>query len=271
MRQGKIFFTDLDDTLLNSEKQVSPEDAAAMLDALDAGRKIVINTGRPLPAVMPLLRRSGLDRPGCYAATYNGGLIYDCGSRSILYQKNLPLSCVRHIFREADRQQIYVQTYDSQGLLCRSCTRETRLYCAASSIGWKADPSLPEHLTEAPVKVVAIDYDRPQRLHTFRALLEPWAAGRVSMYFSSDFLLEFVSEGISKGGALNFLCSLLNISPEDAVAAGDAENDISMLQAAGVGAAVANAAPQVKAAADYISEADCGHSAVSEIIRRFLL
>ena len=81
------------------------------------------------------------------------------------------------------------------------------------------------------------------------AQLEPWAAGKVSMYFSSEFLLEFVSQGISKGGAVRFLCGRLGISPEEAVAAGDAENDIPMLQAAGIGAAVANAAPEVKAAA----------------------
>ena len=55
------------------------------------------------------------------------------------------------------------------------------------------------------------------------------------------------------------------------MAAGDAENDIPMLQAAGIGAAVANAAPEVKAAADWTSERDCDHSAVSQILHRFLL
>lgn len=66
-------FTDLDGTLLNSRKQVSPEDKAAVLEALEQGCRIAVNTGRPLPAVLPLLERTGLNRQGCFAVTYNGG------------------------------------------------------------------------------------------------------------------------------------------------------------------------------------------------------
>ena len=271
MKRAKIFFTDLDGTLLNSRKQVSPEDKAAVLEALEQGCRIAVNTGRPLPAVLPLLERTGLNRQGYFAVTYNGGLIYDCGSGETLYKKTLPRMYVRHIFQEAEKQDLYVQTYDSQSLICRRYTEETRLYCEASAIGWREDPDLLNHLREDPVKAVAIDYRNPERLCAFRSQLEPWAAGKVSMYFSSEFLLEFVSQGISKGGAVRFLCGRLGISPEEAVAAGDAENDIPMLQAAGIGAAVANAAPEVKAAADWTSERDCDHSAVSQILHRFLL
>lgn len=106
---------------------------------------------------------------------------------------------VRHIFQEAEKQDLYVQTYDSQSLICRRYTEETRLYCEASAIGWREDPDLLNHLREDPVKAVAIDYRNPERLCAFRSQLEPWAAGKVSMYFSSEFLLEFVSQGISKG------------------------------------------------------------------------
>ena len=98
MKRAKIFFTDLDGTLLNSRKQVSPEDKAAVLEALEQGCRIAVNTGRPLPAVLPLLERTGLNRQGCFAVTYNGGLIYDCGSGETLYKKTLPRMYVRHIF-----------------------------------------------------------------------------------------------------------------------------------------------------------------------------
>ena len=87
MKRAKIFFTDLDGTLLNSRKQVSPEDKAAVLEALEQGCRIAVNTGRPLPAVLPLLERTGLNRQGCFAVTYNGGLIYDCGSGENPIQK----------------------------------------------------------------------------------------------------------------------------------------------------------------------------------------
>ena len=271
MKQTKLFFTDLDDTLLNSRKEVSAEDRASMEAALAAGHKIVINTGRPLPAVLPLIRRLSLERPGCFASSYNGGLLYDCGSREILSKKTLPLPYVRHLFGEAGRQGLYAQTYDSRRLLCLKYTRETRLYCQASEIGWEEDPDFLDKLREEPVKVVLISYDHPERLHAFRLSQEEWARGKVSSCFSSDFLLEYVAEGISKGGAVRFLCEHLGIPLSATVAAGDAENDIPMLKAAAVGAAVSNASPEVKAAADYVARRDCNHSAVSEILHRFLL
>ena len=74
----KIFFTDMDDTLLNSEKQVTKENMDAISEALAAGHKIVFNTGRPLSGFLPILKELGLDREGCYAIAFNGGLIYDC-------------------------------------------------------------------------------------------------------------------------------------------------------------------------------------------------
>ena len=63
----KIFFTDMDDTLLNSEKQVTKENMDAISEALAAGHKIVFNTGRPLSGFLPILKELGLDREGCYA------------------------------------------------------------------------------------------------------------------------------------------------------------------------------------------------------------
>ena len=77
----KIFFTDMDDTLLNSEKQVTKENMDAISEALAAGHKIVFNTGRPLSGFLPILKELGLDREGCYAIAFNGGLIYDCAAQ----------------------------------------------------------------------------------------------------------------------------------------------------------------------------------------------
>ncbi len=270
MQDTKIFFTDLDDTLLDSQKKVSPENQAAIHEALDAGHRIVINTGRPLPAALPLIRRTGLNRPGCYAITYNGGLIYDCGSGETLFKKTLTMEDVRYIFQEAAKAGLYAHTYDSRNLICPRCTGETLRYCANSEIDWKEDPDFLEHLEEAPVKIIVIDFEDHQRLEDFRRSLAPWAKGRVSVSFSNAFYLEHVADGISKGGAMHFLCDRLGIPISRSVAAGDAENDIPMLQTAGLGAAVANASPETKKAADYVAERDCNHSAVAEIIRKFV-
>ena len=101
--------------------------------------------------------------------------------------------------------------------------------------------------------------------------MEEWSKGRISIFFSNQLYLEHVATGVSKGAAIQWLCSHLNIPMEYTIAAGDAENDIPMLKTAQVGAAVANAAESVKAVADYITECDCNHDAVAEIIKKFIL
>lgn len=100
----KIFFTDMDDTLLNSEKQVTKENMDAISEALAAGHKIVFNTGRPLSGFLPILKELGLDREGCYAIAFNGGLIYDCAAQKTLHRRTIPLEYARVIFEKRRRQ-----------------------------------------------------------------------------------------------------------------------------------------------------------------------
>ena len=76
----KIFFTDMDDTLLNSEKQVTKENMDAISEALAAGHKIVFNTGRPLSGFLPILKELGLVGVGWYAFAFKGGVIFDWGA-----------------------------------------------------------------------------------------------------------------------------------------------------------------------------------------------
>ena len=239
----KIFFTDMDDTLLNSEKQVTKENMDAISEALAAGHKIVFNTGRPLSGFLPILKELGLDREGCYAIAFNGGLIYDCAAQKTLHTS----------------------------LLCRHAGEETRIYTQAIHIPVVEDPLLPEHLAKEPCKMIVIDLHDRAKMDAYRAAMEPWAKGKISMFYSSPHYLEHVPEHVSKGHAVKKLCELLQIPLANTVAAGDQENDISMIEAAAVGAAMKNATDAVKASADYITENDCNHSGVAEILRKFIL
>ena len=235
----KIFFTDMDDTLLNSEKQVTKENMDAISEALAAGHKIVFNTGRPLSGFLPILKELGLDREGCYAIAFNGGLIYDCAAKKTLYRRTIPLEYARVT------QAIHIPVVE--------------------------DPLLPEHLAEEPCKMIVIDLHDRAKMDAYRAAMEPWAKGKISMFYSSPHYLEHVPEHVSKGHAVKKLCELLQIPLANTVAAGDQENDISMIEAAAVGAAMKNATDAVKASADYITENDCNHSGVAEILRKFIL
>ena len=269
--ERKILFTDLDDTLLNRRKELPQENAEAINQALDAGHVIVFNTGRPLPAVLPLLKRLRLDRAGCFAVTYNGGLIYDLDQEKVLYKKSIPLSHVCHIFREAEAQGLYCQTFSDTSLLCRSYTEETDFYVQRSGIPWEADPGFPDTLTDEPIKVLVIHLHDKNRLDDYRRKITPWAENKLAIFYSNDYYLEHVAYGISKGESMQFLCRHLGISMDQTIAVGDAENDISMIKAAHTGIAMQNASEDVKAAADYVTSADCDHCGFREAILKFML
>lgn len=269
----KILFTDLDGTLLNSKKEITGENIAAINRALSAGHKIVINTGRPLTGCLEQIHELNLEREGCYAVTFNGGLIYDCRSEETIYKKGLKQEYVMHIFNEAARHGIFCQTYSDEGVLAAKMTPELKFYVERTHTPYQVIPDLIKCLPNEPVKVLAIDRSEDHRkvLDSYRRDMQEWARGKVSIFYSSDSYLEHVAEGISKGAAVQFLCKYLNLPLSSTIAVGDEENDLTMIRTAHVGAAMANAVPAVKVCADYITKNDCDHSGVAEVIERFML
>jgi hydroxymethylpyrimidine pyrophosphatase-like HAD family hydrolase len=89
--------------------------------------------------------------------------------------------------------------------------------------------------------------------------------------FSSKNLIEFMPPGVSKGNALIEAAGRLGVPMEEVIAIGDQDNDVSMIKAAGLGAAVANAVPGARSAADYVARRDCVSGGVAEIINKFAL
>ncbi|HUM83727.1 MAG TPA: Cof-type HAD-IIB family hydrolase [Lachnospiraceae bacterium] len=267
----KILFMDLDNTLLDSNKKISEENYSAIRRALEGGNSIVICTGRPLCATTAQIEKLQLNKEGCYAICFNGGLVYDCYKKESIFKMSLNMDDVKTIFQKADEAGIHCQTYDSEDLLVKNEDPETEFYARTCQISYRVDPGIPDSLKEDPVKVLLIDLNDHGKLERFRNCLEAWARGRVSIFFSNDYYLEIVKEGISKGSAILWLCKYLNVPVENTVSAGDSENDIPMIETAGIGCAMANATPACKEAADYITEKDCDHSGLAEIIEKFMI
>ena len=91
------------------------------------------------------------------------------------------------------------------------------------------------------------------------------------MYFSSPEYLEFMPSGINKGNAIRWMCEYMNIPLEHTIAVGDAENDIAMLETAGIGAVMKNAENDMKNYGNYITEHDNNDGGVAEVIYKFML
>ncbi|MCD8051689.1 MAG: Cof-type HAD-IIB family hydrolase [Clostridiales bacterium] len=268
----KIIFLDLDGTLLNDRKEITPGNRAAIDRALAAGHKVVIATGRPLVSAIQQAEKLSMTAPGCYLIAYNGGVLYDMGRREILFQETISLDLVRQVFAEANRRGLHIQTYNDRDVLIepRCDGYAVRRYCDLIHMEYQVIPSV-EAVTEEPVKMLLIDLEDRAPLEAFRDWVIDWSDGVLDSFFSSPYYLEIVRKGLNKGNAIRQMCALLDIPIENSCAVGDADNDLPMLRAAHVGAAMANATAEVKAAGNYITQRDNNHDGVAEVIERFLL
>ena len=244
-KNTKILFTDLDGTLLNDEKEVTAGNQAAIDRALEQGHKIVVTTGRPLASGLDIAERIGLTKEGCYVIAFNGGQIYDPFHKKTIYGKTFSKEVAKPLFQEAMDRGLHIQSYSDTQVLSLKENRELLFYISGSTVSYKIVPDQEECVN--PLK------------------------GTVRGFFSTENFLEIVPDGVSKGVAVKWLCEYLDIPLENSVAAGDAPNDMEMLQAACVGAVMKNAYEGMDRYATYVTERDNNHDGVAEIIEKFIL
>ncbi len=267
----KIFFTDLDDTLLNRQKEISPGNKRAIEKLLSQGHAAVISTGRALSSAIHSAEALGLIGENCYIICFNGGQIYDTGKKELLYSNSVPLEYVKPIFQEARTFDIHIQTYSDTHVVCEKDTFDLQEYARLQNIPVQIVPDVTSALEHAPAKLLALDYRNPEKASKFRQHISRLYEGRLDVFMSNAFMVEMVPPHVNKGNAIHFLCHHLNIPIENSVAAGDAENDLTMIQAAHIGAAMCNGVDLLKEQADYVTKSDCDHDGVAEIIEKFIL
>lgn len=267
----KILFTDLDQTLLKSDKTVSRENRQAIQRMLDAGHHLVVATGRPVSSGLSVVRQLGLTMPGCYMISFNGAVIYDCAADIILDKRTLPLEYVEYLFEEAERCGLHIQTYSDEYILAQRNDRELEYYVQTTKMPYKIMKNMFFAMEKEPCKVLLASLDEPEKLKRFQRQHRSWEEGKCSSFFSCREYLEYCPVDTDKGRGVRFLKEFLNVATEYTYAAGDERNDIPMLREAGTGIAVRNAFEEVKMAADFITANDNEHDAVAEIIDKFIL
>jgi Cof subfamily protein (haloacid dehalogenase superfamily) len=266
----KILFTDLDGTLLNDAKSITSGNRFAIEKALKRGHKIVITTGRPLSSAIIISKELGLTMEGCYIISYNGGIIYDSYLETPVYESRLSNSHVRHLFDEAYKRNLHCQTYSETEIISEHEHPGLFYYRDNTNIPAKVVPNFEKELTSSPHKVVVVSVEDPEALQDFQREMSSWTDGQLDSIFSTPQLLEYMNPGVSKGSAVLKLAEILNVPIENTISAGDAPNDISMLQVTKVAAVMANADDNMKSYGTYITKNDNNHDGVAEIIETFM-
>ena len=267
----KILFTDIDGTLLDDNKQIPIKNRQAIEKLISQGHKIVLTTGRALSGNVGQAEKLGLTFDGCYIIAFNGAEIYDSYRKETLYKCRIPLDTVARIFAICEKQGVHIQTYDETHVLAREDNDYLKRYCREIVCESRIDTELPHSLKEEPCKLLLLAYNEPEILEKMKQLILEAEGDVVDVFYSSRGLLEVVLKGTNKGAAIKRLCHLLEIPLENSVGAGDGYNDIALLEAAHIGAAMKNAVDAAKDAANYVTTLDNNEGGLAEVIDRFIL
>ena len=270
--EKRLLFLDLDGTLLNDAKEVTEGNRLALEQALERGHGVVIATGRPLKSAKDLAHRLSLDKPGCMMIASNGAILYDWAKNDTIFTCTLPIPSVRKLFAEANRRNIHIQTYEGDLVLVEPQCEDEALqrYCSRIGMDYRVIVDATKDVVQEPVKCLMIDYYDQTDLLAMQQWIRDNMQQEADCFFSCQEFLEIVVKDMNKGNAVRRLCQMMGVSISNAVAVGDAANDLSMICAAGIGVAMANGTDEVKAAADYITQRDNNHDGIAEVVAKFL-
>lgn len=258
---GVLLVTDLDGTLLRDDKSVSAENLRAIEYFKSEGGLFTFVTGRVPQGALPAYEQVLPNAPcGCS----NGSCIYDYRTGELLWHRELSRS-VLQIVADVDRE------FPTVGI--ELCAFDKIYFCKKNESTERHRrnerfPDLSCHYSEVdePLgKILFAESDSAifQRLMTW--LPTHPLAGEFSLVRSDAEYYEILPKGACKGELIPKLAELLHISPHRIIAVGDNENDVSMLRAAEIGIAVANAFDVTKAAADRVTVSNEQH-AIAHII-----
>lgn len=265
LKYKKILFTDLDGTLLDSNKQISAYTRKVLQDWTEAGHKLVLCSGRDINSVGNVKDELSLQYPGMYLIGYNGGQIYDCDQKKTLYKIMLSIPQVKHIVETAGKLGVHCHTYTDTHIVSPEDDEQLHYYRRVIKTPVIFSQDVTQILKEGACKCIAVELHDEQRLEVLRKELLPWAEEEgISILYSNPRYLEFFPAASGKGAAVLKLCELLGMNPCFSVAAGDEQNDLSMIEKAGMGIAMANAKEEVKYAATLITGADNDHDGLAK-------
>lgn len=268
----KILFTDLDGTLLDDNKTISQHTHDKLEEMLQKGHKLVLASGRPINSILKVLDKLNLHSEGIYATAYNGAMIYDCAKNTPVIEHQVSIEDAQKLFDMALANGLHIQTYTDEHIVSCAEDAEIAFYTKHVVMPYKVGTDLQKELQHGPYKLLTISLDDRAKLEAFREDIMNSKLGKtLDSTFSNAHYLEFYCKESGKGNALKALCNYLEIPLENSVAAGDEENDLCMITAAGTGVSLCNGNPILKAQADYVTEHDNNHDGMAEIIDKFIL
>lgn len=265
----KILVLDIDGTLTNSQKEISPTTKAGLINIMERGHRIILASGRPTPGMRRYEEELELEKYGGYLLSFNGARIVECLSGEIVYQRTLPLTLLPGFYGFAKRNGCGLVTYLGDEVI--------------SAFEPDEYIKLEARINNMPVRQVKnflsfVDFDinkclmtaEPDKAAVLEKELQEKYGGVASIYRSEPFFIEIMPKNVDKASSLDKMLETIGMTRENVICCGDGFNDVSMIKYAGIGVAMGNAQQAVKEVADYITSTN-DEDGLVQVIDRFIL
>lgn len=270
----KLICVDMDGTLLNSEKKISERNIEAVKRATEKGVQIVICTGRMFTSAKYYAELLGIKAPVISA---NGAYIREKDSNEVIYKSVLGKENCRKILEVVKKHGLSPTFHTTDSIIIDSMNSPYLDYMKLGSnipenrdIGIKMVEDWEETfsmLEDEITKCITIDSDL-DRLYAAKQELASISELEVVSSFSTNF--EVMIKGVSKGRAVEVLAGYYNLRRDEVICIGDNENDISMIEYAGLGVAMGNSQERIKKIADFVTDSN-DEDGVAKVIEKFII
>lgn len=265
----KALALDIDGTLTSYDQRITPATHTALIRMQRQGVVLILASGRSTYGILQVARELKMEEYGGYVLSYNGGKITSCRDGSILARHTIDLNLIPRLYDIADRNSLAIFTYLSQEILTETPNHPLIIEDSRLNRGMpiKVTTDFVEGVTRPPFKVVMCgDTDGIARA---QLMLEKELGGQVTLFTANKSLIEICPMNVDKGRSLGYLLPEIGLSMRELIAVGDTQNDIQMIQRAGLGVAMANATEAVKQCADYVTKSN-QEDGIEHLLQKFI-
>ncbi len=265
-----LLVLDIDGTLLNSQRMITNLTKETLVDAQKRGKVIAIASGRSISGIRRTASAISLEEFGGYIIAYNGTTVLNCKTGECIYNQTVSAELTAPVYKAAkeagvgifvyhDRQKELIsgnginQYIEADAKACEVTIRETEEFVRT---------------VDFPVNKFLLAGE-PEVMKEIEKEMQKKFGGQLNVFRSDPYYVELLPKFVDKGVAVDKLMRHLDIKKDKLICVGDSYNDLPMLRQAGLGVAMGNAQPEVREAADFITDSN-DEDGVAKIVQKFM-
>jgi Cof subfamily protein (haloacid dehalogenase superfamily) len=251
---------------LNDNRKINDRVKKAIAEARNKGVKVILSSGRGFKGIEKFVRELQLDE---LVISINGAAVTDGTGEKLVFSQHLEPDVNRRIFELQKEYGIFAVLFIGNDMHVEEMNDKSSYFADFEDVNVTVVGGFLEFYKGQPIGKMLMIGDH-EKLVVFRERLLEELGRQINVTFSLPHFLEAYNINVNKGIMLHRVAEYYGIKREEVIAMGDGENDISMIEYAGLGVAMENAMEEVKKAADYITKSNV-EDGVAHVIEKFIL